>query len=127
MDFQAFLRPIVGEGVATCWNFAVRSSFVKHRRRPESSPAAEPDRAPPSAGQSGGDALPLGIHAFSRRAHVNGVLDYLLANPILLAPVLLVAAMMVFAILKKLLKIAAILAIAGALYALLIRYVEGGL
>ena len=58
---------------------------------------------------------------------MNGILDYLLANPIVLAPVLLVAAMVVFAILKKLLKIAAILAIAGGLYVLLVRYVEGGL
>ena len=58
---------------------------------------------------------------------MTGILDYLLANPILLAPVLLVAAMLVFAILKKLLKIAAILAIAGGLYLLLVRYMGGGL
>ena len=54
------------------------------------------------------------------------MLDYLLANPILLAPILLVAAMFVFAILKKLLKLAAILAIAGALYVLLMDYAGTG-
>jgi len=57
---------------------------------------------------------------------LNGILEYLLANPIFLAPILLVAAMMVYALLKKLLKIAAILVIAGALYVVLIRYVGGG-
>ena len=57
---------------------------------------------------------------------MNGILEYVLANPIFLAPILLVAAMMVYALLKKLLKIAAILVIAGALYVVLIRYVGGG-
>lgn len=53
---------------------------------------------------------------------MSGILEYLLASPILLVPVLLIAAMLVFAVLKKLLKIAAILAIAGALYILLVEY-----
>jgi len=57
---------------------------------------------------------------------VTGILEYLLANPIFLAPILLVVAMIVYAILKKLLKIAAILAIAGGIYLLLVRYLESG-
>jgi hypothetical protein len=52
---------------------------------------------------------------------MSGVLEYLLANPVFLAPLLLVAAVFVFAALKKLLKLAAIVAIAGALYVLLVR------
>ena len=50
------------------------------------------------------------------------LVDYLLANPIFLVPLLLVAAMLVFAILKKLLKMAAIVVIAGVLYVLLVEY-----
>ena len=57
---------------------------------------------------------------------MTGVIEYLLAHPIVLIPILLVGAMMVFALIKKLLKIAAILAIAGALYVVLVRYVGGG-
>jgi hypothetical protein len=56
-----------------------------------------------------------------------GIVEYLLANPIYLAPILLMVAMLVFAILKKLLKLAAIVAIAAGLYLLLVRYVGGGL
>ena len=51
------------------------------------------------------------------------VVEYLLANPIFLAPILLVVAMLVFAVLKRLVKLAMILAIAGALYVLLLEYV----
>ena len=58
---------------------------------------------------------------------MTGILEYLLAHPVLLVPILLVAAMMVYALLKKLLKVAAILAIAGALYVVLVRYLDGGL
>jgi hypothetical protein len=58
---------------------------------------------------------------------MTGIVEYLLANPILLAPILLIVAMLVFAILKKLLKLAAIVAIAAGLYLLLVRYVGGGL
>ncbi len=54
-------------------------------------------------------------------------LEYLLANPIFLIPVLLMAAMLVYAVLKKLLKMAAIVAIAGVLYVVLVEYFGGGL
>lgn len=53
---------------------------------------------------------------------VTGILKFLLANPLFLAPLLIIAAVLVFAVLKKLLKLAAILAIAGALYVLLMNY-----
>ncbi len=52
---------------------------------------------------------------------VAGVVDFLLANPVFLAPLLLVAAVFVYAVLKKLLKLAVILAIAAGLYLLLLR------
>jgi len=55
------------------------------------------------------------------------IMDYLMANPIFLAPILLLVAMMLFAILKKLLKMAAIVAIAGALYLVMVEYFGGGL
>lgn len=53
---------------------------------------------------------------------MSGILEFRLANPVFLAPLLLVAAVFVFAVLKKLLKLALILAIAGGLYVLLVRY-----
>ena len=55
------------------------------------------------------------------------IVEYLLANPIFLIPVLLIAAMMVYAVLKKLLKMAAILVIAGALYVLMVEYFGAGM
>jgi hypothetical protein len=58
---------------------------------------------------------------------VNGILQYLLHTPILLVPILILVAALVFAILKKLLKMAVILFIAGALYVLLMRYLGGGM
>lgn len=58
---------------------------------------------------------------------MTGVIEYLLANPIFLAPILLLAAMMVFAILKRLLKVAAIVAIAGVLYVVLVDYFGAGI
>lgn len=58
---------------------------------------------------------------------MTGVIEYLLANPIFLAPVLLLVAMMVFAILKRLLKVAAIVAIAGVLYVVLVDYFGAGI
>jgi len=58
---------------------------------------------------------------------MSDIIDYLMANPIFLAPILLMAAMVVFAIIKKLLKMAAIVAIAGAMYLLLVEYFGGGL
>lgn len=51
-----------------------------------------------------------------------GIVEYLMANPVFLAPILLLVAMVVFAILKRLLKMAAIVAIAAALYVLLVQY-----
>ena len=57
---------------------------------------------------------------------MTGVVDYLLANPLFLAPILLLVAMLVFAVLKRLLKVAMILAIAGVLYVLLLEYFGRG-
>jgi len=54
---------------------------------------------------------------------MTGVVEYLLANPVYLAPILLLVAVLVFAVMKRLLKLAAILAIAGILYGLLLQYV----
>ena len=58
---------------------------------------------------------------------IDGLLDFLLANPLLLIPILLIAATMLYAALKKLLKIAAIASIAGVLYLLLIEYFGTGI
>ena len=58
---------------------------------------------------------------------ITGLVEYLLANPLYLIPILLIVAMMVYAILKKLLKIAVIIAIAGALYLALVEYFGAGL
>jgi len=55
-----------------------------------------------------------------------GIFEFLLANPPFLIPVLLLAAMMLYALLKKLLKMAAIVAIAGALYVVLVEYFGSG-
>ncbi len=58
---------------------------------------------------------------------MSGIIDYLMANPIFLAPILLMAAFMIYAIIKKLLKMAVILMIAGGLYLLMVEYFGGGL
>jgi hypothetical protein len=58
---------------------------------------------------------------------VTGIVEYLLANPLFLIPILLFGAVMVYALLKKLLKMAAIVAIAGALYVVLVEYFGNGL
>lgn len=58
---------------------------------------------------------------------MNEIAEYLLANPIFLVPILFIAAMMVYALLKKLLKMAAVLVIAGVLYMLLVEYFGTGL
>ena len=58
---------------------------------------------------------------------VTGILDTLLATPLLLVPILVIVAMAVLALLKKLLKMAAILAIAGVLYVLLMEYIGTGM
>ena len=51
---------------------------------------------------------------------------FLLANPLYLIPILLLAAVMVYAILKKLIKMAAIIAIAGGLYVAMVEYFGAG-
>ncbi len=55
------------------------------------------------------------------------IIEFLLTTPILLFPLLVVIAMIAFALLKKLLKVAAILAIAGVLYVLLLEHFGPGL
>lgn len=55
------------------------------------------------------------------------MLEFLLDNPIFLAPLLFVGATLVYAVLKKLIKVALIAAIAGALYVLLVEYVGAGI
>ena len=58
---------------------------------------------------------------------MNGIVEFLMANPILLIPILLLVASFVYALLKKLLKVAAIIVIAGALYVLMVEYMGTGL
>ena len=58
---------------------------------------------------------------------MEGVVEYLLANPILLAPLLLLVAVGIFALLKRLVKVAVIVLIAGGLYILLMNYMGGGI
>ena len=58
---------------------------------------------------------------------MSDIVEYLMANPIFLAPILLMVAIIVFALIRKLLKMAAIVAIAGAMYLLLVEYFGGGL
>jgi len=57
---------------------------------------------------------------------MDGIMERLLATPIVLIPILLIAAMLVFAVLKRLLKVAMVLLIAGALYVLLVEYFGQG-
>jgi len=59
--------------------------------------------------------------------YVNGIIEFLLANPLFLLPILVLVAMGVYAILKKLLKLAAVIAIAGLLYVLMVEYLGSGL
>jgi len=59
--------------------------------------------------------------------YVASVAEYLLANPIFLIPILAMVAMMLYALLKKLLKMAAVVAIAGALYLIMVEYFGAGL
>ena len=58
---------------------------------------------------------------------IAGLVQYLLANPMYLIPILILVALMVYAILKKLIKIAVIVAIAGAMYVVLVEYFGAGL
>ncbi len=51
-----------------------------------------------------------------------GIIEFLVENPILLIPLLLIVAVVLFAVIKKLLKLLAIATIAGALYVLLVDY-----
>ncbi len=57
---------------------------------------------------------------------VEGIVEYLLANPLFLIPILLLAAMLIYAVLKKLLKMAAVVAIAGVLYIFLVETFGAG-
>lgn len=57
---------------------------------------------------------------------MEGIVEFLLANPVFLVPLLLLAGAALFAVLKRLLKLAAIVAIAGVLYVLLVEYVGTG-
>lgn len=57
---------------------------------------------------------------------MSGVIEYLLANPIFLVPILLMAAMVVWAVLKRLLKMAAVVVIAGAMYVALVEHFGSG-
>ncbi|MDG2282025.1 MAG: hypothetical protein P8L45_02845 [Longimicrobiales bacterium] len=57
---------------------------------------------------------------------LQSVLQYLLGNPVFLVPILGVAAMVIYGILKKLIKLAAIAAIAGGLYLMIVRYLGMG-
>ena len=59
-------------------------------------------------------------------SQVNELVAFLLANPLFLVPILFAAAMILFAVVKKLLKLAAIGAIATALYILLVEYFGAG-
>ena len=56
-----------------------------------------------------------------------GIVELLLANPLFLIPLLLLVAVMLYALLKKLLKMAAIVVIAGALYVVLVEYFGTGM
>ncbi|MCH2470369.1 MAG: hypothetical protein MK486_10180 [Gemmatimonadetes bacterium] len=56
-----------------------------------------------------------------------GIVEFLLANPLFLIPLLLLVAVMLYALLKKLLKMAAIVVIAGALYVVLVEYFGTGM
>jgi len=58
---------------------------------------------------------------------VEGVVEYLMANPILLAPLLLLMSVGIYALLKKLLKVAVIVLIAGLLYLALMNYMGPGI
>ena len=52
-----------------------------------------------------------------------GMIEFLVENPIVLVPLLLIIAVFLFAVIKRLLKLLAIATIAGVLYVLLVNYV----
>ena len=51
-----------------------------------------------------------------------GTIEFLVENPIVLVPLLLIIAVFLFAVIKKFLKLLAIATIAGVLYILLVDY-----
>ena len=51
-----------------------------------------------------------------------GMIEFLVENPIVLVPLLLIIAVFLFAVIKKFLKLLAIATIAGVLYILLVDY-----
>ena len=51
-----------------------------------------------------------------------GIIEFLVEHPILLIPLLLIVAVVLFAVIKKLLKLLAIATNAGILYVLLVDY-----
>ena len=55
------------------------------------------------------------------------VAEFLLANPLILIPLLLAAAVVVYAVLKRFFKVAAVLVIAAVLYVLLMEHFGPGL
>jgi hypothetical protein len=57
---------------------------------------------------------------------LNDFVAYLVANPIFLIPILVVVASVTFAVLKRLVKTASIIAIAGVLYLILLEYFGKG-
>ena len=57
---------------------------------------------------------------------MQNVLQFLVTNPIYLLQILIVAAMIIYGNLKKMIKIAAIAAIAGGLYVAIVRYLGTG-
>ena len=54
---------------------------------------------------------------------LTAMIESLIENPILLIPLLLITGVVLFAVLKRLLKLLAIVVIAGTLYVLLVNYV----
>ena len=57
---------------------------------------------------------------------MTGLVQWQLANPIFLIPILLLVAILLFAILKRLIKMAVIVAIASILYLVLVEYFGAG-
>lgn len=57
---------------------------------------------------------------------MTGIVQWLLTNPIFLIPILLLVAILLFAILKRLIKMAVIVAIASILYLVLVEYFGAG-
>jgi hypothetical protein len=64
------------------------------------------------------DLVPKALH----EPIVIGMIEFLVENPIVLVPLLLIIAVFLFAVIKKLLKLLAIATIAGVLYVLLVDY-----